>query len=288
MKSIKLFSLAALCVGAAVVIFSACQKSASASSSVPAGQQKFNMYLTDDPVNFQAVNIDIKAILVLVKTDSCSRAGFVGQDSTFPCYHWDSLHITPGVYNILNFQNGLDTMFSSTLLEAGHILRIRVVLGSDNSVVADSTTFSLDLLWGNTVDVAVNTNALQQLDASSFETWLDFDAGHSIIEVEHHHFALKPCIRLFTRANSGTLEGVLKPKDADGFVSVIAGADTLIALPSYRGQGPSGMWQIRGIFADTVSVTFHHTAGTYMDTTFNNVQVDPGKTTNLGTVTLQN
>ena len=75
MKSMKWLLLAALCVGAATLIFSACQKSASASSSVPAGQQKFNMYLTDDPVNFQAVNIDIKAILVLVKTDSCSASG---------------------------------------------------------------------------------------------------------------------------------------------------------------------------------------------------------------------
>jgi hypothetical protein len=244
------------------------------------------MYLTDDPVNFQEVNIDIRAILVLVKTDSCSAAGFVGADSTFPCFHWDSLKITPGVYNILNFQNGLDTMFSSTLLEAGKILKIRVVLGDDNSIMADSTLFKLDLFWSHTVDVAVNTNALQQMDANSFETWLDFDAGHSIIEVEHHHFILKPFIRLFTRRNSGTLEGVLKPRDADGFVSVVAGQDTLIALPSYRGQGPSGMWEIRGIFADTVNVTFHHTSGDFNDTTYSNVAIKPGETTNLGTVEL--
>lgn len=280
MKSIKWFSLAALCVGGAVLIFSACQKSASSSgSSVPAGQQKFNMYLTDGPVNYQEVNIDIKSIAVFLKTDSCSASGFIGADSTFPCYHWDTLNITPGVYNILDFQNGVDTLFSSTNIEKGQILKIRITLGTDNSIVADSTSFKLDLLWGNTFTIVVDE--CQQIDQNTLALWLDFDAAHSIIEVAHQHFALNPYIRLFTRANSGTITGAVLPNAADAFVSVVSGSDTLIALP-----GRKGNWEVRGIKTPTVNVTFYATGNGYADTTINNVSITPGATTNLGTVYL--
>ena len=275
----KWFSLAALCVGGAIFTFTACQKSSSASSSVPAGQQKFNMYLTDGPVNYQAVNIDIRSIIVLLKTDSCTASGYIGADSTFPCYHWDTLNITPGVYNVLNFQNGLDTLFSSTTLEAGKILQIRVVLGNNNSLEAGGATFPLDLLWGNTVTLAVDD--VQQVDLSTFELWLDFDAAHSVIEVWHQHFALKPYIRLFTKQNSGSVKGNVQPGAADAFVSVVSGTDTMIALP-----GPLGNWEIRGIKNDTVSVNIYATGNGYSDTTINNVSIMPGQTTNLGTVYL--
>ena len=279
MKSMKWFSLAALCVGGAIFAFTACQKSSSASSSVPPGQQKFNMYLTDGPVNYQAVNIDIQSIIVFLKTDSCTASGYVGADSTFPCYHWDTLNIHPGVYNILDFQNGIDTLFSSTTLEAGKILKIRVILGNDNSLEAGGETFPLSLPWGNTVDVVVDD--VQQVDPSTFELWLDFDAAHSIIEVRHQEFILKPCIRLFTKQNSGAVKGNVQPGAADAFVSVVSGQDTMIALP-----GPLGNWEIRGIKNDTVSVNFIATGNGYSDTTINNVSIMPGQTTNLGTVYL--
>jgi hypothetical protein len=279
MKSMKWFSLAALCVGGAIVFFTACQKSASNSnSSVPAGQQKFQMYLTDGPVNFQEVNIDIKSIMVFLKTDSCSTNG-MGQDSTAPCYHWDTLNITPGVYNILDFQNGIDTLFSSTNIEAGKILKIRVVLGDNNTVMADSTLFHLALLWGDTFDIVVDD--CQQIDANTLALWVDFDAAHSIIEVSHQQFALRPYIRLFTKQNSGTLEGAVLPGAADAFVSCVSGSDTLIALP-----GHDGRYEIRGIKTPTVNVTFYGTGNGYGDTTINNVSIIPGTITNLGTVYL--
>ncbi|TDW97270.1 DUF4382 domain-containing protein [Dinghuibacter silviterrae] len=282
MKSMKWFSLAALCVGGAIVVFSACQKSSSsAGSSVPANQQKFNMYLTDGPVNFQQVNIDIESIAVEVEADSCVNSGVWGNrdnDDT-ACFHWDSLNITPGVYNILNFKNGIDTLFSATNIPKGKILKIRFKLGTDNSVMADSVLFKLDLFWGNTFTIDVDD--CQQLDENTLGLWVDFDAAHSIIEVAHQHFALRPVIRLFTKANSGAVEGAVLPGAADPFVSVVSGTDTLIALPEWNGR-----WEIRGIKTSTVDVNFYATANGYKDTTISNVTIDPGKTVNLGTVYL--
>jgi hypothetical protein len=113
--------------------------------------------------------------------------------------------------------------------------------------------------------------------------WLDFDAAHSIITVDHEHFALFPYIRLFTPATTGTLEGAVLPSKADAFVSVVSGTDTLIALP-----GRDGRWEIRGIANDSVNVTVYATGNNYQDTTINNVKITPGTTTNLGTLTLHN
>lgn len=288
MKSKQWLSVAVLCVlGIGVAITSCTKMNSSSSSSVPPGQQKFNMYLTDGPVNYQAVNIDIQSIAVMVAPDSCNADTSGNQnnqgdqdDWNHPhCYQWDSLNITPGVYNILNFQNGIDTLFSATNLPKGKILKIRITLGTDNSIVADSTTFHLDLLWGTTF--TINVDECQQLDQSTLGLWLDFDAGHSIIEVYHQHFALWPHIRLFTRANSGAVDGTLLPAAADPFVSVVSGTDTLVALP-----GRHGNWEVRGIKSTTVDVTFHATSGSYHDTTISNVAIQPGSTVNLGTVTL--
>jgi hypothetical protein len=280
MKHLKWYSVALLCLGVGVFAFTACQKSSSKTSSVPAGQQKFNMYLTDGPVNFQAVNIDIKSIIVQLKTDSCSASGFVGSDSTFPCYHWDTLNIASGVYNILNFQNGADTLFSSTNIEQGTIVKIKIILGPNNSVTADSVNFPLALPWGNTFEVVLN-GGCQQVDANTLALWLDFDAAHSIIEVRHQEFVLFPYLRLFTPQTTGTLEGAVLPNVADAFVSVVSGQDTMIALP-----GRDGRWEVRGIKETSVNVTYYATGNGYSDTTFSNVQITPGSTTNLGTTYL--
>ena len=57
--------------------------------------------LTDGPSQiFDSIFIDIKRISVKVK------------DST-GAEHWDTLSIVPGVYNILRFRNGLDTLIAT-------------------------------------------------------------------------------------------------------------------------------------------------------------------------------
>ena len=59
-------------------------------------KQKVSIYLTDNPVNFQAVNINIQKVEVKVEVDS----GRIEHE------FWESLIIRPGIYNILNFRNG--------------------------------------------------------------------------------------------------------------------------------------------------------------------------------------
>ena len=43
------------------------------------------------------------------------------------------------IYNLLALRNGTDTLLSSSLITTGKILKIKILLGSDNEVYIDST-----------------------------------------------------------------------------------------------------------------------------------------------------
>src|ERR1043165_3389280 len=73
--------------------------------------------LTDAPGDYQEVNVDIQD--VQVNADENSNSG------------WKSLNIVKkGVYNLLQFTNGLDTLLGTIELPAGKISQIRLVLGN--------------------------------------------------------------------------------------------------------------------------------------------------------------
>ena len=54
-------------------LMTACNKSASVDSTVPAGQQHLSLYLTDGPGLFDKVLIDIRSVKVLVDTCADTR-----------------------------------------------------------------------------------------------------------------------------------------------------------------------------------------------------------------------
>src|SRR5262245_49448067 len=111
MSSLLKFAMIA-CAGA--IIFYACSKEKSESTStVPAGKQELNLYLTDGPSLFDKVLIDIKSVKVLIDTCDRTRKRHDREDwcdTTKHCTVWDSLKITPGVYDLLSLRNGLDTL----------------------------------------------------------------------------------------------------------------------------------------------------------------------------------
>ena len=91
-------------------------------------QAKLEVYLTDDPANYSEVNIDIQKVLINV-----SNGG----------ENWKELPITPGVYNLLDFRNGLDVLLGSIELPAGKVSQIRMELGANNSVKEGTNVYAL-------------------------------------------------------------------------------------------------------------------------------------------------
>ncbi|MEE9461172.1 MAG: DUF4382 domain-containing protein, partial [Bacteroidales bacterium] len=74
------------------------------------------IYLTDAPGDYQEVNIDVVSVRVIIN------------DSLI------SLPTNTGIYNILDFVNGKDTLLVEDEIPAGYLSQIRLVLGEENTV----------------------------------------------------------------------------------------------------------------------------------------------------------
>src|SRR4051812_45000487 len=116
--------------GVSAITFIACKKENSSS----AGPAKASIFLTDHqtPI-FDSLFIDIQKLEVKLEDSNSTNEG------------WIDLAIHPGVYNILRFRNGLDTLFASGTLPSNHLRKIRMTLGTQNSVVKNGQSFPLKI-----------------------------------------------------------------------------------------------------------------------------------------------
>jgi len=266
----------------------ACKKEGSSGTTIPPGQQRVKIFLSDGPINYDAVYVDIQQVVVQVIPDSCRGRGDQNHndcydDDEYRCSVWDTLDIRPGVYNLLNLSNGTDTLLANGLTLSGRVNKIKLVLGTHNSVVIDSVSYPLTL-WNNehTVTISVKGGDIETINPSDLQLWLDFDAGGSIVRVANNHFVLRPKLRIWLPAQTSSIQGKIIPDAAQAVVSAIASGDTLIAIPDHR----SGWFKIRGLRGSSADVFINATAGNYRDTTITGVQLQRGHTTDIGTVTL--
>ena len=80
------------------------------------GTSSLSVRMTDAPGDYEEVNVDIQS--VLIHRDDNANNNSSG---------WVTLsNINPGVYNLLDFANGQDTLLASSTLPAGHISQIRL------------------------------------------------------------------------------------------------------------------------------------------------------------------
>lgn len=247
-----------------VLLLLGCKKE----NSTTAGKQKVSIYLTDNPVNFQAVNVDIQKVEVKIEVDSA------GIEREF----WESLSIRPGIYNLLNFRNGVDTLMAQGFITTGEIKKIRITLGKQNSVVIDSVSYPLTL---KKPDVIIDIDDIKQINPAEFKINIDFDASGSIIRLNNNQFELVPKIRTFDDDHDGRIEGRILPREARAIVSVVSNGQTLIAIP----DEDDGDFKIRGINATTVDLVINATANGYRDTTIKNINIGQQEV-KLGTITL--
>jgi Domain of unknown function (DUF4382) len=277
MKNKTLIRLAAAAFVFGSVLFYSCQKDATGNSSTnPDQPHPVTIYLTDHqtPI-FDSVFIDIRQLEVKLNDDTAGNNG------------WVSLTIHAGIYNILRFHNGLDTLFATGTLPNARIQKIRLTLGTQNSVMKDGVSTLLKVKEEDRQVVA-------ELQSSNFEItnsgqvlfWIDFDAGNSI-QVDNsgsgnnNGYRLKSHIRIFTRSNTGRIEGKVLPRAADAIVKAVIGADTATAIP----DDDDGEYKIVGLNAGTYKLLIDGQHG-YLDTIINNVVVRNREDTHVPVITL--
>ena len=132
MKTAKFLGIALTAITGASLIFWSCNKSYSNGNGAATGTGHLQVMLTDGPANYDAVNIDVEKVEVNVSSDTGTSTG------------WQTVNLLrPGVYNLLKFSNGIDTLLAAADLPAGTLSQMRLVLGDNNSVVIDSQSYPL-------------------------------------------------------------------------------------------------------------------------------------------------
>jgi hypothetical protein len=292
MKHLRRVLLALGILAIPIAILVACKKEKS-DAVIPEGQQRVKIRLSDNPVNYDAVYVDIQQVVVQIIPDSCRGRGDHNgndcyDDDEYRCSVWDTLDIRAGVYNLLDLSNGADTLLANGLTLEGRINKIKLILGNSNSVVIDSVSYPLSL-WNNnhTISIQVRGHDIVEITPGDLQLWLDFDAGGSIVKVSNNHFVLKPRIKIFVPSQTAIIKGKVLPKAAEAVVAAIVNGDTLVAIPDHH----DGRFKIRGIVVPsgtttTGSIFINATAGGYRDTTITNVTLQRGQETDIGTVQL--
>ncbi|NDE09498.1 MAG: DUF4382 domain-containing protein [Chitinophagia bacterium] len=269
---LQTFSIIAFLSG---LIFTACKKEDSL--VMPASSQRLSLYLTDDPSMFDSVFIDIKAVEVKVDTfENHKRDDHFGDNdndrdddhkSRDEFGKWDTLQIHPGVYNVSKLRNGIDTLMGTVTIN-GTIRKIRITLGSNNSLRMAGVSYPLNLLPGinDYLYVKVNGNHHQEAVFGQSSLWIDFDISRSIISRGGQYY-LKPVLRPFCDKNFARVKGNVLPFVAAPLVTVYNNTDTANAIPH-----PNGDFKIRGLKEGVYNVLYKGSNG-YRDTTLFNIQI---------------
>lgn len=170
MKTIKF--LAFICCVA--LVLAACGKQAETSH--------MRLKMTDAPGVFDQVNVEIIGVEMHYSNEATGSNG------------WISLPTNTGVYDLLLLQNNLTTVLADDVeIPAGEAKQLRLILGSNNSVMVDSVSFPLSTPSAQQTGLKLNMNCTFVPD-KTYEVLIDFDAGKSVMLEGNGSYSLKPVI----------------------------------------------------------------------------------------------
>ena len=287
-------SLSAFSLVIMLSLFS-CKKSSD--TSIP--DERVSVYLSDDPVQYSNVFIDIKFVEVKVQ-ERFKTVEHVGDKDDDDDDHfddndkdsdndnkskdqygkWDTLAIRSGVYDILKLRNGVDTLFGQGTVK-GRVRKIRLTLGDRNSIVVSGISYPLSLHPGvnKYVYVKIHNRHHDVLGLNHYGYYLDFNLTNSVVEQNGRYF-LKPEIKPFSNNHFGKVSGKVLPDEARAIVKIYNSLISGVAIPE-----KSGEYKIRGLAEGTYKITFKGSNG-FMDTTINDIKVFKNKETKIPDIRL--
>lgn len=254
------------------------------------GNNQVHIFLTDDPaIIFDHVYLNI--INVEIKAEDHDQEELEREhqgESDDNDHHgsstggWISLDMHPGIYDVLQFRNGLDTLMARGVFPTAHaVKKVRITLGTGNSVVFQGTTFPLTIKDEMNIVLVKLEDDFAPADFNGLLDFsLDFDAGRSI-RLKDNKFEWQSDIRAFRKDKSGQIEGRVLPAGTVVLVTASNGVDTATATTEREGE-----FRIAGLKPGTYNVVMHAIAGNFQDTVIQNVVVSEQEDTHMSNVTL--
>jgi hypothetical protein len=230
---------------------------------------RLQVRLTDDPGPYSAVNIDVQDVQINVTGDDDKG--------------WQSLAgVQKGVYNLLDLVNDKDTLLANANIPTGKLHQIRLVLGTNNSIVLNGNTIALQT--PSAQQSGLKLNVQQNVTADILYTMLlDFDVARSIVDAGNGKYILKPVIRTVLNAVGGSIKGAVTPASVRTAVYAINGTDTMTTFTD-----ATGGYLIKGVPAATYNMQYLPSDVNYKSQTKSGIAVTTGNVTIVDTVRLQN
>lgn len=164
----KIKHLVLTLAASACIAFYACKKD---------NNSTLHIRMTDAPAAVEEVNIDLVQVNVKFAKDTA----------------WVALQTTPGIYNLLGLQNGVDTLIAQGTFPSDVVKEIRLVLGENNSIKANGQVYPLAIPSGSESGLKIKIN--KHLQANLETLLIDFDAALSIKQ-ETDGYKLRPVLKI--------------------------------------------------------------------------------------------
>jgi hypothetical protein len=265
MKKRRLFFI--ICSIGAVMFFGSCSKNDKSTGT----SSRLQVSLTDSPdPSVKEVWVDIQQIEILMG------------DTSKPII-LNGSH--PGVYNLLDFSDGKDTLLADATIPPGTISQIRLILG-DNNYIITTDDIKIPLKTPSAQESGLKVQIHQEVTGGIlYRLTLDFDAGRSIVKAGNSgNYLLKPVLRIISLIPSGgDILGVVIPDSAKTFVYAIQGLDTIASTTT---DTSNGNFLFKDIPAGNYSLIFLPSDTTLKQASINTV-VALGQITNVDTIRLQ-
>ena len=179
---------------------------------------QLSVRMTDAPANYDEVLIDVQGVEIKGNGDSMVM-----------------LNTTAKVYNLLELSNGVNALIATGDVNAGSISQIRLILGTNNSVMVDGVVYPLTTPSAMQSGLKLQVN--QTFDAgASYEMLLDFDASQSIVTTGNNEYQLKPVIRTINTEISGSIKGSISPLTENVLITATSNGITYTSVTDANGN----------------------------------------------------
>lgn len=253
-------TLSKLLILAILAILSACDKNNDSNNPV------FSVKLVDAPAGYDAVNVEILYMEANMGNDWVE----------FPVEN-------PGVYNLQEFTNG-NTMLliGDTSIAPGVMSELRLILGTNNSVVVDGISYELKTPSGQTSGYKIKMDPQSLEPGGLYRLVIDFDVSVSVHQTGNGKYMLKPVVRGYLETAIGGIAGTIVPPASAYYVEALNTTDTTGTLIDQV----TGEFLVGTAVPGTYDVTFYANSG-FSDTTIGGIVVIAGYITQMGIVTIE-
>ena len=235
-------------------------------SDNPGANPVLSVKLVDAPAGYDAVNVEILSMSANMGN------GWID----FPAEN-------PGIYNLLDFTNGNTLLLiGDTAIAPGAMTELRLILGTDNSVIVDFNTYELQTPSGQTSGYKVKMDPQVLEPDGLYRLVIDFDVNESVHATGNNKYMLKPLVRGYLETAVGVITGSIAPPAGAYYVEALNTTDTAGTYIDLL----TGSFLISTAMPGTYDVTFYANPG-FTDKTISNVVVIAGQVTQMGVVIIE-